>query len=196
MYQQTATHSTLLARVAGGSDPAAWDEFCDRYGELIRSFCRRQGLQGADIDDTQQDVLLALTKAMPGFTYDPAKGKFRSYLKTVVLHAIYRKSFQKAKARPLADVEEATRVASGDLGIDQQWEAEWRQYHLRQALRAAATEFNETDLAAFQRYALEGHDAREVGASLGLTLDQIYQAKSRIVKRLTALIEAQIAEEG
>ncbi|MGD9690142.1 MAG: RNA polymerase sigma factor [Phycisphaerales bacterium] len=196
MLHQTATHATLLARVADGTDPAAWREFCDRYGELIRAFCRRQGVQPADAEDVHQDVLLSLTKSMPGFRYDPQKGKFRSYLKTIVLHAIYRRSFQKGGGRSLGEVEEASRAAATDAGVDEQWETEWRQHHLRQALRTIGPEFNEADMLAFQRYALEGRDAQEVGAALGLSLDQVYQAKSRIVRRLTRVIETQVAEEG
>jgi RNA polymerase sigma-70 factor, ECF subfamily len=195
-HSQTATHTTLLARVSAGVDPQAWVEFCDRYGDLIAAFCRRQGLQPEDVDDVRQDVLLALTRAMPGFTYDPAKGKFRSYLKTIVLHAIYRKSFQKTRARPLEEAEDATRVGAADQGIDQQWEVEWRQYHLRTAMRSVANEFNEADMAAFERYAMEGQDARTVAAGLSLTLDQVYQAKSRILKRIADIIERQIEEEG
>ncbi len=196
MFSQTATHSALLARVSTG-ETSAWREFCDRYSELIRAFCRRQGLQHADCDDVEQEVLLALSKAMPGFQYDPAKGKFRSYLKTVVLRAIYRRARQKLGAA-LLDVDEATHVAgaSADTGIDEHWELEWRQHHLRQALRACASEFNEADMNAFEQYAIRGRDASEVAQALGMSVDQVYQAKSRVLRKISALIEQQIADEG
>lgn len=42
---------------------------------LLAGFARRRGLQGADCDDLVQDVLMALVKAMPGFRYDPHKGR-------------------------------------------------------------------------------------------------------------------------
>lgn len=174
----------------------AWREFSDRYSELIRAFCRRQGLQAADVDDVQQDVMASLAKSMPGFQYDPAKGAFRGYLKTAVLHAIYRRSCQKRPTGPLEDWQEHSRIAAADADIDQQWEAEWRQHHLRRALRTAASEFNEADMAAFEQYAVRGRDAKEVGESLGLSVDQVYQAKSRIMKRIVALIDAQTSQEG
>lgn len=89
------THISLLARLSGGEDPLAWTEFCHRYGELIRNFCRAQHLQPADCDDVLQDVLMSLTKSMPRFEYDPSRGKFRSYLKTITLHAIFARTRQK-----------------------------------------------------------------------------------------------------
>lgn len=196
MLGQTTTHATLLARVATGADPAAWREFCDRYEELIRGFARRQGLQSADCDEVVQDVLLALTQAMPGFAYDPARGKFRSYLKTVALHAAYRRSRQKAGEIELGLIESTAEALAADEEADQRWEAEWRQYHLRQAMRTIETEFGRLDREAFDAYAAGGEDARSVAERLGLSLDQVYQAKSRILRRLGQIIEEQMREEG
>jgi len=196
MFAQTATHITLLQRVSEGSDPSAWREFCDRYGSLIRGFAVRQRLQSADCDDVVQDVLASLTQSMEGFRYDPERGKFRSYLKTVTLRAIFKKSCQKRGQVNLEHIEESTRAATEDEVVETAWEAEWRQYHLRRAMAVIDSEFNEADRRAFQMYALDGRDAREAAESIGLTVDQVYQAKSRILKRLTALIDQQVQEEG
>lgn len=196
MVAHTQTHTTLLARLADSRDRAAWDEFCARYGDLIRGFCRRYGLQPADVEDVQQDVLLSLSRTLPNFTYDPARGKFRSYLKTVVIHACQRKLLQKSHGNTLEDVESTTRAHAADQNVDQKWEAEWRQYHLRLAMRVIRSEFNEGDLEAFDRYAVGGEDARRIAEDLRMSVDQIYQAKSRITRRLTALVADQVAEEG
>jgi DNA-directed RNA polymerase specialized sigma24 family protein len=67
---------------------------------------------------------------------------------------------------------------------------------LRQAMRGIAAEFNTADQQAFQRYAVEGRDVRETADALHLTVDQVYQAKSRIMKRLSELIDQQVQEEG
>ncbi len=196
VYTHTMTHATLLERVSAGTDPAAWREFCDRYAVLIRGFAQRRGLQAADCDEVAQEVLVSLTRSMPQFKYDPAKGKFRSYLKTVVLHEIFRKTRQKRGEVLLEEVEAAKDSAGADPEIEQVWEAEWRQYHVRQAMRLIEVEFKEADRAAFEAYAVEGGDAAEVADSLSLSVDQVYQAKSRIMKRLVQIIEQQVQEEG
>jgi RNA polymerase sigma factor (sigma-70 family) len=196
MIWQTMTHATLLARVAEGTDPAAWGDFYARYGELIRAFCRRKGLQAADVDDVTQDVLMSLTRAMPGFHYDPKKGSFRGYLRTIVTHAIYRRFCQKRGEARLPEIEETTRIAQSDIEGEQHWEAEWRQYHLRRALATVSGEFGESDLRAFELYALSGRAAPEVAEEIGMSVDSVYQAKSRVLKRLSAVIEQQVQEEG
>jgi len=190
------THITLLQRLsgAGGADPGSWADFCDRYGELIRGYARRRGLQPADCDDIVQDVLLSLTRTLPGFTYDPAKGRFRAYLHTMVNHAIHRRSFQKRGERPLE--EGAASFLSDGSDADEPWESEWRQHHLRVAMRSIAAEFNAEDRAAFEAYAVEGRDVRQTATDLGLTVDQVYQAKSRILRRLGELVHQQVIEEG
>ncbi len=192
----TTTHISLLARLTGGRDQTAWAEFSDRYQELIRSFARRQGLSPTDQDDVVQDVMLALTKAMPGFAYDPGKGKFRSYLKTITLHSIYRSSCQKSGAAPLRDVSTFSGTPVAGDPVEEAWEAEWRSYHLRSAMKTIRTEFSSSDLAAFDAYVGEGKPAEATATDLGISLDRVYQAKSRILKRLGEVIEAQIEEEG
>lgn len=190
-----STHVSLLARLADAQDPGAWSDFVDRYGELIMGFCRRRGLQQADCDDIKQDVLVSLSKSMPGFAYDPAKGKFRSYLKTAVLNAISRRMFQNRPATPLEEFEDTTRAGVPDAD-EPAWEAEWRQYHLRLAMKTIRVEFGETDRSAFEHYAVGGLDAAQTASLLGVSVDQVYQAKSRITRRLGQLIEEQVGEEG
>lgn len=196
MSADVTTHVSLLLRLADERDVGAWREFHQRYGELLRGFARRRGLQPADCDDVVQDVLLSLSKAMPGFEYDAAKGKFRSYLKTVTLRAIFRRSGQNERPRSLENIEEATRAASEDEDVEQQWELEWREHHLRNAMRVIAAEFNDQDRQAFQWYAIEGRPVPEVSQLLGMSADAVYQAKSRILKRLSLVIEQQVAGEG
>lgn len=193
---ENTTHATLLARLAEGVDPAAWCEFHDRYADLLRGFTRRYGLQAADCDDATQEILLSLAKSVGKFRYDPAKGKFRSYLKTVALHTVFRILRQKKGAKVLELTGEEVDSAAVDPSTEAWWEEEWRQYHVRHAMGRLESEFNEQDRMAFSQYAVRGRPASETAAELGLSVDQVYQAKSRILKRLSVLIAEQIEEEG
>lgn len=198
MLYQTTTHASLLARLSTGGDPLVWREFCDRYEDLIRGFARRQGVVGADADDVVQEVMLALTKAMPGFRYDPAKGKFRSYLKTTVVRAIWRRSCQKTAALPLQEDASVSGLA-GPAAADEQeevWESEWRQYHLRTAMKGVRAETSQSDMAAFDLYVEQGLPAEEVARTLEMSVDRVYQAKSRVLRRLGDAIARQVEEEG
>lgn len=196
MLNQLTTHATLLARLAKGDDPSAWREFQERYGALILAVARRQGLQPADCDDIAQNVLLALTQTLPGFKYDPARGRFRGFLNTLVLRAVYRRLRQKPTASGQVNWAALPDDAGADSPLGDLWEEEWRDYHVRQAMRTIAVEFAPLHRAAFEAYVIEGADARATAERLGLTLDLVYQIKSRILRRLTELIDQQVLEEG
>ena len=196
MDGQITTHTSLLIRLRGGADAAAWREFHDRYGELIRGFARRRGLQASECDDVAQEVMFSLSKVMPGFQYDQRKGKFRSYLKTATLRAIFQKSRQKHNEIALGSIEEDTRIAEADAAVEEAWELEWQRYHLRRAMSTLEARFSEADRRAFWLYAVEGRDAEATAAALGLTVNQVYHAKSRIMKQLEKVIELQVQEEG
>lgn len=190
-----STHASLLERLAEGVDPTAWAEFQRRYRDLIRGTARRCGLQPADCDDVAQEVCLSLSKAMSRFAYDPAKGKFRSYLKTVVLNTISRKRRQKPTAQALpGDVEDPR--CDADPGAAAAWDDEWKQYHVRRAMDRLMPTVSGRDRIAFVRYAMQGNSAAQTAEELQLTMDQVYQIKSRILKRLSELIAEQIDEEG
>ncbi len=189
-----STHITLL-RALGAEKPGdAWPEFVQRYGGLIRGVALRRGLSPTEADDILQDVLLALTDSMKRFEYDPARGSFRGYLKTITLRAVYARFRQKRPVSTQTVVEEP----GGDLAaeMDAIWEDEWRQHHLRRAMDRIPSEFSEPDVAAFRAYAIEQRPVDEVAAALGRSVDQIYQAKSRVLRRVRELVAEQIEEEG
>lgn len=199
VHTQTATHATLLARLSqppGEGADAAWSEFVDRYGDLIRGFCRARGLSAPDADDVLQDVLLGLHKAMPGFAYDPSKGKFRGYLKAATIHALARKFGQNGRADVLSNVDAASAAHTHDAMSEEKWEQQWRRYHLRTAMRTIHGEFSTRDVQAFERYAVAGEPAQGVARDLDVSMDALYQIKTRIARRLAQVIEAQVADEG
>lgn len=196
VVSHVTTHTTLLAKLGEKNNQDAWQEFYLRYGDLIRGFARRRGVQPNDCDDLLQDVIVKLSRSMPGFQYDPAKGKFRSYLKTVAIRAIIDKSSQKKAQSPVENIDQLTRLASQDEEVEQAWESEWRRYHLRLAMRLVEMEFSTKDLQAFRAYALDGRSAKQVAEQMGISVDQVYQAKSLIIRRLSELIEQQVREEG
>ena len=84
------TSETLLNEL--GRDPGSvrWEEFAERYAPLIERFVRAESAaHGAaipthDRDDLVQETLVAVSRALPSFRYDPARGRFRGYLCRIV----------------------------------------------------------------------------------------------------------------
>ncbi|KAK3870799.1 hypothetical protein Pcinc_023995 [Petrolisthes cinctipes] len=83
-----STQATLLARLADPNDQEAWREFIAIYAPQVFAWARRYGVQHSDADDVTQIVLGKLVRAMQTFQYDPAKGRFRSWLRTVTTNAV------------------------------------------------------------------------------------------------------------
>lgn len=190
------SHISLLAKLREKQDADALEEFHLRYSDLIISFARRRGLQIADCEEILQNVLLALTVSLPGMIYDPFKGTFGAYLKTVTVRAVARFCSENHKPAPLEGAEVAGGTALLDTNCEAAWEAEWRQHHLKRAMRVIEAEFSKRDLAAFDAYAIQGEEVDQVAATLGMSAGQIYHAKSRIVKRLREVVQRQVDEEG
>jgi RNA polymerase sigma-70 factor (ECF subfamily) len=64
------------------------------------------------------------------------------------------------------------------------WDEQHDQYVLRCLLDLMELEFEPTTVQAFQRVALDGAAAEEVGRELGLSVGAVYVAKSRVLKRI------------
>ncbi len=93
-------------------------------------------------------------------------------------------------------INDSEAAAAAEQHADEIWEADWRQYHIARAMQAIEVEFSAKDREIFAAYVGQTRSAAETAEMLGVSLDQVYQAKSRILARLSALVAAQIDEEG
>jgi RNA polymerase sigma-70 factor (ECF subfamily) len=83
-------------------------------------------------------------------------------------------------------VQEKIDVYLDQLAADGDLASEWDSEHDRHVLLLAIVrpDFQPTTWDAFQRFAIEGRPAADVAAELGLNVNSVLQAKSRILKRL------------
>jgi RNA polymerase sigma factor (sigma-70 family) len=87
------TKLTLLERLRQGTDALVWQEFSDRYWRLIFAFARNRGCSEHTAEEIVQEVMVEVFRHRDTFCYDPARGRFRDWLGTVVrnLVAKYRR---------------------------------------------------------------------------------------------------------
>ncbi len=185
MSDSDSTRATLFLRLRNRADSLSWHQFHARYGELIYKYARGRGASAVDAEDIVQDVEMYLFKAMDGFVYDASKGRFRSYLRVAVLHAMKRRAGQAARqGEPLDPQTFDYLAAQREAESDERWEREWQLHRLRWALRSIARDVEPSTLKAFQLHVLEGKSAIATAQELQMTRAAVYQAKSRICRRL------------
>jgi RNA polymerase sigma-70 factor (ECF subfamily) len=177
-----STSFSLLLRLRQPGDRAAWERFVDLYTPLLFHWAMRLGLQEQDAADLVQDVLLALLHKLPDFQYDPAKS-FRAWLRTLAVNK-YRDS-QRRRAAALHGGQSADLA---DLAVpdaaEAVWQAEYQRHLLGQAVRLMQSDFQPTTWKVCWALIVEGRPGAEVAAQFGLSLDAVYAARSRVLRRL------------
>ncbi|MBI5865627.1 MAG: sigma-70 family RNA polymerase sigma factor, partial [Planctomycetes bacterium] len=144
------TQPSLLARVRDPNDHAAWREFDAKYRDLILGYCRVRGLQPSDAEDVRQIVLLNLTRSLPGFEYDPQKGRFRHYLGRAVKNGIARHFERRQGDQAFDTAVLATAAAPDEIERDQVWEHEWVDHHYRLAMATIRATFDPRSVEVFE----------------------------------------------
>jgi RNA polymerase sigma-70 factor (ECF subfamily) len=62
----------------------AWAVFQAAYRDVILGWCKHRGLNQDAAEDLTQEILIKLLDALPHYKHQPGRGRFRSWLKTVV----------------------------------------------------------------------------------------------------------------
>jgi RNA polymerase sigma factor (sigma-70 family) len=189
------TNPTIFLRLrAGDAVPReiAWDEFNTRYAPIIAGFARRLAARTQDVDDVVQDVLMGFFLKSPTFIYDPAKGRFRSYLKVCTYRALQKRIGKDLRFRgmPLDEIDPE------EVAIEQVWNDVWEQQQLRRALDEVRESMGQTrTFAAFELYVVFDQPAQSVADKLNIHLNSVYRAKEQITRLLQEKVLAMKDED-
>ena len=173
------TRQTLLIRLRDTADDASWAEFTEIYTPLLYGFCINRGISREDSSDIVQIAMRNVARAMSGFQYDPNKGKFKSWLFTVLRYAIAT-HFRKENRAPLTPGEtQVIDKIDADASQDEQdeWDRDYQRQLLAWAMDKIKPEFGEHVWKAFVETALRGRSNPEVGKELDMTSNAVGVAK-------------------
>ena len=183
------TQSTLLERIQK-QDAEGWKTFVRLYTPLLFQWCRRAGLQDTDAADVAQDVFYAVSKSIATFSREREGGTFRGWLRTITTNKI--------RDRHRLNVPGAYGVG-GDDGMTVTHEApEAREPFsaadahgpedeltlMRRAVEIVLGDYEEHTRAAFLRVTMGEESAADVARDLNMTVNVVYLAKSRIMRRI------------
>ncbi len=172
--------------------------FSSAIGALIYAYARRCNCSEHTAEEIVQDVMLKVFEQKDFFHYDPARGRFRDWLATVV-----RNKAAELRRRPA----ERIRAKGGNLEIngveprwdalqpDDVWENAFEQALLLVLLDVVRHEMSPRSYMAFELFTLHEIPGGAVAKQTGLTRNGVYRACKRALKRLKEL-GAEYREEG
>jgi len=193
------TRKSLLAKVKAG-DEVSWAEFYAAYKPLILLCGQDCMLTDAETDELVLQVMAEVfQKDIVGkydpdnipdnivFKYDPAKGRFRHYLRRIIRNQaikIYRKRDNFVSIDDESVLPEAISVDTWE----QNWNEEWQKHVLTMALAELRGRVEAETYLAFEMYALHERPVKEVADFLNISIASVYTAKSRCIATLKEII--------
>jgi RNA polymerase sigma-70 factor (ECF subfamily) len=177
----------LIRQLAEPTANSDWQRFLRLYRPLLCAWMIRAGVAAQDVDDLTQDLLIVVFRKVGKFTR-LRQGAFRSWLRTIVVYGV-RDYFRAQHNRPrvAADdivVRQLADLESADSMLSRQWDREHDEHVLRTLMQWTQNDFTPTTWEAFRRHVLDGAAPDKVAEELGLSLNAVLLAKSRVLKRL------------
>ncbi len=182
-----STSLTLLDQVTDGNS-GAWQRLIFLYTPLVHWWCRRFGVyRPEDVEDVTQDVFSTVAGKIGGFTKGPV-GSFRSWLYTICRYKA-GDHFRRTHDRPAAEGGSSAqaRLEKQSEAVDDVTELEdvsERIILVRRAVELVRREFQPRTWLAAWRTAVEGQPPADIAAALEMSVEAVYTAKSRVLKRL------------
>ena len=183
----TPTSVSLLDRLKDAPpDASDWGRLQDIYLPLITRWLRRIPGLGDESDDLAQEVFVVMVRELPRFERQ-REGSFRAWLRQVAVNKV--RTFRKKRGRkPVAGMDLTDgfldRLAQPNSELAREWDLDHDRHVFQKLLAIVQPDFQPNTWEAFRRFAIDGHPAVEVAAQLGLNVNSVLQAKSRVLKRL------------
>lgn len=184
------TRISFIERLRTVGDTRSWANFHHQYGELLVNYARRLGASRELSEDIAQEVELGVFRAMRRFEHRSRKGCFRAYLRSSVVHALGRRARQRRHEEATLDPRALDALAKTDCMQDAAWQREHYLHRIRWGMRCVARDLEPVTVEAFRLHVLDGRGAAETAAALSISEASVYQAKSRVIKRLREIIAA------
>jgi RNA polymerase sigma-70 factor (ECF subfamily) len=184
----SATSTSLLQRLRERPGEQDWQRLVTVYRPFLLAFLRSQAFSVADAEDLTQEVLAVVVREMPQFQHNQRTGAFRSWLRMIAVHRL--RDFCRARQnRPLASGDSDMLERLGQLedpasALSGQWDREHDRHVVARLLESIASDFQPVTWQAFRAVMMEGQTPAAAAKSLGISVNSVLLAKSRILARL------------
>src|SRR5262249_26078726 len=142
----------------------------------------------ADVDDMVQEVLAILVRELPRFAHNQRAGAFRAWLRGITVNRL-RAAWHSRQATPRVAgdatiLDRLHQLEDPQSPASRSWDAEHDRHVTRKLLEMICLEFQPATWRAFQGTVRDGRPTAEVAAEVGLSVNAVLIAKSRVLKRL------------
>ena len=190
--------SSLLDRVQK-MQPDAWARMVDVFSPIVYRWARIAGLSGADSADVVQDVFVAVARNIRTFQKQKEKASFRSWLATITRNRVKDRfrsqakhpkgvggtaaleQFQNLEDRPASISDDELEQSICAANLDQRMPA--------RVLEIVKSQCDPKTWQAFWLTTVNGDSAADVADRLQINIASVYQAKSRILRKLRQRME-------
>jgi RNA polymerase sigma factor (sigma-70 family) len=177
-----STSFSLLQRLHDRRDALAWGHLVRVYMPLMHAWLRAAGLQAADCEDLTQQVLQILNRKIAEFKHNGHTGAFRTWLHNITRNVL--RDFYRSRPMPEAASSILDQLAQPTSELSRQWDDEYNHHVIRGLLELVQPEFSVSTMQAFRRVVLDEAPAAVVAQELGLSVNAVLIAKSRVLARL------------
>jgi len=178
------TRPSLLLRIRDRSDAGAWRTFDAVYRPMLQRFVRARGLGPEDADDIAQQCLTAVADRIAEFSYDPQKGRFKSWLRTLVNNRV--RNLLRDRHEQQGQTSDFHNIPEPAPPPDEAFDRIWMEEHVWHCLRELRGEVEEVTFRAFQQYVIEQRPIEQVCQELKLTAGNVHTIKWRLTQRVAA----------
>jgi len=179
---QSDTSLTLLQRVIGG-DELAWEEFWQRYVQVLRMWCRRWGVPQSDMDDLIQETFLTIVSRMTHFERRGI-GSLRAWMKEIARRCWRSVQSRAERQRNIALLEQFRRSRLALDSLESEFDRLSRQELLQTSMAIVQKQVEPNTWLAFCLLALDGLTGQQAAEKLGMRVDSVYMAKLRVQRRI------------
>lgn len=185
------TRKSLIDSLKDADNQEGWARFYDTYSHMIYELSRKAGLSESEAEEVVQETVISVHKKMPAFTYDPAKGSFKSWLLQLIKWRI-KDQLRKRSPDSVFRVENYRRPSATGTGtteriadpspdpLDSVWEEQWRSSALDKALASVKKLVKPKHYQMFELSFVHHWPVSKVAKSLGVTAAQVYLVKHRV----------------
>ena len=179
---------SLLQQAQADSESAACADFLNLHTEVVDRWLCRRGLSSQDVHNIRQEVQTVMIRELPRLRHNGRTAAFRDWLRAVTANRMRRHWREKMKRQSgptrVQLAEMADQLEDPASALTQIWQAEYDRQVQQHLLNLVAAEFKPNTLTAFRRIVLQGESSELVADDLGMTINAVRIAQSRVLRSL------------